>query len=374
MAKSTRPPIKQDAIVDELRSRILDGRLQPGDRLPTRAEIEVQFSASSVTVQRAFNRLSSEGFTEARGTQGTFVHTSPPHLSRFALLFPSGRNDGNWVHFWNVMANVAPSLEEELGIDIQIRTRIDASIRSADLDAVVADCLSHRLAGLIFASPTFLVSDTPLTDEPGIPRVVISSNVLDNKDFYCVSPGGDPPFGARALDHLAGLGCKRVAILSTPGRANELSAYHAELQKRRSRMKPEWYQLVHQGTPAAAANIAHLLFSRDLTDRADGLIITDDNLTEHACAGLLRAGVRVPDDLQIVAHCNFPPPTPSVLPVARLGYDIPRLLRTCIEVIQAVRRGEEADRLTWIPTQFEWELEGNEALREQEVQSRASAG
>ena len=60
--QTTRPPVKQDGIVADLRARILDRTYRPGGRLPTRTELQVSFEASSVTVQRALDRLVADGF------------------------------------------------------------------------------------------------------------------------------------------------------------------------------------------------------------------------------------------------------------------------------------------------------------------------
>ena len=75
------------------------------------------------------------------------------------------------------------------------------------------------------------------------------------------------------------------------------------------------------------------------TGETDALIVMDDNLVEHASAGILAAGVRVPEQLDVVAHCNFPWPAPSVLPVARLGYRAAEVLDRCVDWINARREG-----------------------------------
>ena len=65
----------------------------------------------------------------------------------------------------------------------------------------------------------------------------------------------------------------------------------------------------------------------------------------------------MPDKLEIVAHCNFPWPTPSLLPVRRIGYDVRDFLRQAIESIDEQRRGEPV-RQRWVHPTFEDELVG----------------
>jgi DNA-binding LacI/PurR family transcriptional regulator len=93
----------------------------------------------------------------------------------------------------------------------------------------------------------------------------------------------------------------------------------------------------------------------DAANRPDALIITDDNLVEHAQAGLIAAGIRVPDQVEVVEHCNFPWP-PSVLGTKRLGFDSHAILRACIDLIDRQRRNETVPGMTLVPAIFEEEL------------------
>ena len=69
--------------------------------------------------------------------------------------------------------------------------------------------------------------------------------------------------------------------------------------------------------------LVHLAFVVQQPERPDGLIVTDDNLLTSASEGLLAAGVRVPEEVSVVALTNFPNLVPSAVPVTRIGFDIP---------------------------------------------------
>jgi DNA-binding LacI/PurR family transcriptional regulator len=84
------------------------------------------------------------------------------------------------------------------------------------------------------------------------------------------------------------------------------------------------------------------------SERPDALLILDDNLVEHATAGLIAAGVRVPEDLDVVAHCNFPWPTPSVLPLTRIGFNNTEVVRHCVDLIDAMCAGQTVPAITEI--------------------------
>ena len=60
-------------IVDNLGQSVRSGQLQPGDKLPTEAEIMVRFGVSRTVVREALCRLQASGLVETRHGIGTFV-------------------------------------------------------------------------------------------------------------------------------------------------------------------------------------------------------------------------------------------------------------------------------------------------------------
>ncbi len=119
------------------------------------------------------------------------------------------------------------------------------------------------------------------------------------------------------------------------------------------RIEPHWVQAVGIVDVRWACNTAHLLMHPNQRERPDGLIIADDNLVEPAVAGVVAAGVRVGEEADIVAHCNFPLTFNTVAPVTRLGFDARRILNLCIENIERQRRGEAVPREALLPAGLE---------------------
>lgn len=61
---------KRDVIAEDLRKRISDGEWQPGERIPTLAEIEAAYSVSRGTAMEAVNALEALGILERRLGRG----------------------------------------------------------------------------------------------------------------------------------------------------------------------------------------------------------------------------------------------------------------------------------------------------------------
>ncbi|MGO4761941.1 PLP-dependent aminotransferase family protein [Cupriavidus sp. 2KB_3] len=60
-------------IYRQLRAGILDGRLAPGERLPSTRELATQLGVSRKTTLDVFERLTAEGYLRSRTGEGTFV-------------------------------------------------------------------------------------------------------------------------------------------------------------------------------------------------------------------------------------------------------------------------------------------------------------
>jgi len=65
-------------IADHLRNDISEGRIQPGDRLPSESQLMSDYEVSRVTVRRAFGLLLSEGLVISEHGRGWFVRRRPP--------------------------------------------------------------------------------------------------------------------------------------------------------------------------------------------------------------------------------------------------------------------------------------------------------
>jgi DNA-binding GntR family transcriptional regulator len=86
---STVPLCKQ--LYDRLRSEIINGRLLPGQRLPSSRALAKYLSASRNTVLEAFERLAAEGYLVGKVGSGTRVARPQPHtyLSELPRLMPA---------------------------------------------------------------------------------------------------------------------------------------------------------------------------------------------------------------------------------------------------------------------------------------------
>ena len=346
-------------MVQHLRKLMLRGKLPPGARLPTYEALKQRFRTDSPTIRDAMAVLRTQGFIETHPRSGTFVVPHPPHLSHYALSFPFDpeRAPSQFFTALRAEADKCQRPERHLSCFFNVEEHTDVE----DYQRLLGLVKTRRVAGLIFAANPYLLrrQGSPLISEPDLPRVVIEA-VPELAGVPSVYPD-ICGFVLQALDDLAARGRRRAALLiaGSPG-----GSWSGKLAKtfvkgaaaRQMTVREHWIQGVAASLPESARSVMHLLMHPGHKERPDGLVIADDNLVQPATAGLVAAGVKVPQELEVVAHTNFPWPTPSAVPVQRLGYDIGALLALCLERIEQQRRGEPFPRHTMLPPLWEAEL------------------
>jgi GntR family transcriptional regulator len=68
-----------------VRNWILNGQLQPGDKLPTEEDLVKQFGVSKITIRNALSNLERDGLIVRNRAKGTFVAESVPVKKKFVI-------------------------------------------------------------------------------------------------------------------------------------------------------------------------------------------------------------------------------------------------------------------------------------------------
>lgn len=78
-------------VAADIQRGIREGRLKPGDRLPTRRELAAQYQVSDVTIDTAMVVLKAGGWVRGHQGRGTYVADDPPAAAQPAS--EKGRDD-----------------------------------------------------------------------------------------------------------------------------------------------------------------------------------------------------------------------------------------------------------------------------------------
>jgi len=324
--------------------------------MPSHARLIDRFGVSGVTIQQALNQLASDGFIYSLPRKGTFVVPDPPHLSHYAITFHTQPSDPVWQQFWAALSREAIALQQSGAGQLSLFYGIHGWQRGRDYEQLIELTSRHQVAGLIFTSDPHSLVGSPLLTVPDIPRVAVADRLY--RGMTSVRLGSPAQVIAAELKKN---GRRRVAILSTPDYEIE-SLRDAILESVEGvELRPEWQLAVRIQDAQWARNAALALMAADRGGRPDVLIITDDNLVPFATAGIAASGVRVPEELLVLAHCNFPWATLSSVEARRFGYDVRTVLRACVDVIDAARAGNGVPERIDIPAVEEDEISATRA-------------
>ncbi len=340
---------RKSQIVKELREDIYKGRLAPKSRIPTRDELQIRFGVSRQTVQNAIDVLVRDGFLRAVRSEGTFVMDEPPHLCNYGF---ASDNPFSASRFTHTMQRAAMKLVENGNVKFSFYCYAHGSIDSEGYRRLLEDVEARRLAGIIFPFPPEGLWDKPVLKAPGLPMV--SNSRSENESIPQIF-FDHRSFLVKAAAFLAAQGRKRIAQIGSWLHRKEMEESISYLLER-GLSAPALTQACSPTSPFSAYQAALVLMELPANRRPDAMIIYDDHLVETATEALGKLGLRFPDDLGVVAHCNFPDRPVSSVPVTRLGLDCMDLIRRDIKCLEAQRGGRKTAMLQKVPAVFESEL------------------
>lgn len=344
---------QSDLLASSLKAQIVDGEFCPGGRMPTFQEIESNFQVSRGVVQQAIARLKQDGFVNTQSRRGgSYVVDHPPHLKRYAIVMPVNRHSEYWPIFNEALLKETHCIEQKNeGHQFELFLGIlDVKDGPAVCQSLKEEIESHRLAGLILAPGTFELVDE-LTDLD-VPKVYIDSHISQNLLPSVVNDVQS--FIDRSLKWFHDHGRKKIAVVHMSDTHDSLCP--ADFENMGLQYYPQWHQTVGRCAPETVKRLIPLLMDYEPDKRPDGLLIADDNLVEYAASAVISMGLRVGEDLDIVAHCNWPWTTPNIIPMQRIGFHAGQMLEKCIEQIDNQRANKSISPFQEIPALFEDEV------------------
>ena len=335
-----RIPEKRRGILKAITEKIVSGEWPLGEKIPNRVTIEKTFKASSVTVQRAMEFLTADGFLEPRGRSGTFVSKNPPYLHNYAIVF-YGHPKNNWSAFLESIASEAGKLKLDGRSKIKFYYDLNGDPRVKDYGRLIGDIRAHRLAGIFFTTNPYQLAGTPITDEGDIPRVSIMNSKANTKLDSVILDSGSVV--EKGISYLVGKGCRKIGLFVTSQQAKGFLPHFKRLiAERKCICRDEWIQSVHAASPWSAVNVVKLLFKLDRKDIPDGIYIADDNLAAHVIEGIKGSGKNIPRDIVVSSHSNFPATFDHPDSVKLFGFNINQVLKESLRLLDMKNRGLKA--------------------------------
>ncbi len=142
-----------DAVADQIQSKILDGTLRAGDRLPPERELALQLGVNRSSVREALKKLEQLGLVAIQ--QGSGIRVQSLDEASFdlvgAMLFPAGRPNltriGDLLELREILFGGSMRLALERASGGEIEEVVGQLHRAADPDLPDEDFV-HVLSGL----------------------------------------------------------------------------------------------------------------------------------------------------------------------------------------------------------------------------------
>lgn len=125
-------PKLADVVAREIEQRVLEGRLKPGDRLPSERDLSVQLGVSRASLREAIQKLAARGLLDSRQGGGTFV---------------TDRLDSSFGNPWEEILREHPGVHEDM---LEFRHMLEG--RAAECAATRATATDRERVRLCLAA------------------------------------------------------------------------------------------------------------------------------------------------------------------------------------------------------------------------------
>ncbi|WP_296226664.1 PLP-dependent aminotransferase family protein [Ralstonia sp. UBA689] len=321
----------------QLRTAILDGRLVPGERLPSTRDLAQQIGVSRKTTLDVFERLIAEGYLHSRAGSGTFVAEATQGLagrmlqaSTAAQLASSAPSVRTFATPWNDVPDVLPMPRTSVVYDfvggvtekrlfpfdkwrscVAHALRQQARGRGAYHDPAGDQALRLAISRYLAFSRAVVCAWGDIVVMHGAQQAIdlIARVLVRPGDTVAVEDPGYPP----ARIALQALGANVVPVpVDAEGLIVDALPPHARLV---------YVTPSHQfplGMPMSLARRAQLL---EWAQRHDALIIEDDYDSEFRFDGRPMESLKSLDAAGCVAYVGTFSKT--IFPELRIGYVVP---------------------------------------------------
>jgi DNA-binding LacI/PurR family transcriptional regulator len=296
---------KYQKVYSALWRDIQSGRLRPGDRLPSEAELERKFGASRITVGRAVRDLQSAGLVERRAGSGTYVKRRSDAAGRhtFGLLIPDlGETEvfeamcqgmmaspvaREHALMWGSVNGVGRAKEDhawqlcrqyiDRGVSGVFFAPLESTREKDDVNKRIADALDQAGISIV------LLDRTVLPYPHGGRHDLVG---IDNRRA-----------GYVITEHLLRLGARRIGFVGQQHAASTVDAREAGYRE----ALYEWNvpldrTRVRRLDAEDAAAVREFISSVTM----DAIVCANDRVAARLMRTLLRLNLRVPDDIRLV--------------------------------------------------------------------------
>lgn len=291
------------AVAEKLQTDIESGKFGIGAKLPSERFLAQELKVSYLTVRQGVDVLVRKGLVRRELGSGTYVNAAKSDPIIGILFGPSMVEES--AHFYRALLK---ALEQEIaGMSFTSRSydgfnRTDAGKieESWPYQQLLRDTQSHPVHGFIKVS---LTDDRwnelkPIKGVPGSSHGETSKDVVIDISF----------FGRRTLEYCVKRGCKDIVYLRNFVTRHEDLGGLGDMAKKLKVPMPEIVTIEEkeQSLDLLAHDTVARLAERWRREkrRPDAMIVSDDIATRGVAIALIKAGIKVPEEMLLITQAN----------------------------------------------------------------------
>ncbi|MCU0315876.1 MAG: GntR family transcriptional regulator [Fimbriimonadaceae bacterium] len=282
-----------------LRRDIRDGKIGSGSLLPTERELQDRFTTSRTTVRRALQSLVDSGWAEASPNRGVLAKQGRPQASTTNIAFIDHAETVNQPLFMALNKRL-----QDVGYHL-----VHVDSHRFTVEGAITYAHAQGFAGAIIWPKTSYLHLPQVQSALALMPVVNIRHSFPNAATDVVSEDGFDG-GHLVASHLARMGSRRVAVT---GMLDMLSTNHErfagyQIGLMDNEIQPSSADYVFCFTSDMVQPDTRLLeFRLSQPDRPDAVFVLDDFLVPFVAKAIERCGLRVPEDVRVVAFGNDVP-------------------------------------------------------------------
>jgi GntR family transcriptional regulator of arabinose operon len=296
---------KYQQVFDTIKSDILSGRYQPGQKLPSEAAFLKRFGTSRITVGRALRELQQAGLVQRRAGSGTYVGTASSGDGGllFGLLIP---NLTGTEIFGPICQGMSEAPQARKNALLWGNITRDPGTKDEQSWQLCQQYIAKKVAGVFFA-PLERIAGSDQTNQrmisalerARIPVVLLDRCFLPYPNRSCHDLVGidHRRAGYMITEHLLKLGCRRIAFVAYANSASTVAArvagYREALFVSGTPVEPNLVQSLNSDDESEVRRLMEML-------KPDAIIGANDRTAGHLMQSLIRLKYRIPKDVRIV--------------------------------------------------------------------------
>jgi DNA-binding LacI/PurR family transcriptional regulator len=353
-----RPATKE--IGAHLRALIKNGTLPAGTNIPATNAMAAAWGVFPNTVNIALEPLVKEGLLDRRQNRGTRVLDGHQKIRRLGIYENFGSIPASDRDFLvSLQVELARVLEKQ-NAELKIWVEIKKSPKSLPENLIDA-CAKREIDGIVTSHPSKQILKA-MKSLP-VPFAALTSY----RDCPARVEFRYADFVESAVRRLAERGAQRVGVISNviPEPATEIynrqdvSHFYEIFAETAASLgletHPEW--IIHPASSKGKFEIERFGYEAMKTlwsrrKRPDGLFIYPHTAVRGSLTALLELGVKIPEELQLVAHGNIETPILTPYPVDWISSSSHEIVLSMVKQIQSILDGQPAKpiRLTHQPS------------------------